>query len=230
MFKRVKVWAFLLLGFGIFASCAGSQQGNENARILVIGDSVMAWNGLAGQSVPQELARLIGEPVLNLAVSGARVSHPNRIIAAAGFEIPGQFKRGNWQTIIVDGGGNDLFFECGCNECGDVIDQLISVDAMSGEIPQMLGDLRQSGAHVVFTGYHRSRGLGGAYEHCADEMDVIDARMTRFAAQARGVDFINMQDVFPPRSLPHYDTDRVHPSPLGSRVMAERIASFLQSR
>lgn len=84
-----------------------------DARILVLGDSMMWWGEPGDQSIGQALARTLGEPVVNLSVPGARISHPDTEARGAGFDIRTQFVARQWDWVVIEGGANDLGDECG---------------------------------------------------------------------------------------------------------------------
>ena len=214
---------FALLALLGLAACAGPPP-ESAARIAVFGDSMMAWNGLAGHSAPQELARLLDEPIVNFAVSGARMKNPLPISSLAGFDIRQQFRRGDWDVVVVNGGANDFFFACGCGFCDGVLDRLISEDGGRGAVPAFLRKLRADGARVVYAGYHRSRGLRGPAKSCGNELDALEDRLERFAEGNEGITFVSLRDVFPVGDPAYYAVDRLHPSPLGSAAIANRLA------
>ncbi len=64
---------------------------SDGPRILAIGDSLMAWHGLTGQSIAHSVARDLQEPVRNKAVSGAHVIYRLPISGAMGMKIANQF-------------------------------------------------------------------------------------------------------------------------------------------
>ena len=57
---------------------------------------MMAWNGLVGQSIPDVVAETLAEPVVDRAVSGARMIYRLPVTGAAGLSIPKQYRGGSW--------------------------------------------------------------------------------------------------------------------------------------
>lgn len=220
---------FAIIALCLLGACAGPAP-ESPARIAVFGDSMMAWNGLNGASAPQTLARMLNEPVANFAVSGARVTHPLPISSLLGFDIRQQYRKGDWDVILVNGGANDFFFECGCGRCKRTLNRLISEDGQEGALPAFLLQLRTSGAQVIYAGYHRSRGLDGPAKGCRDELDALDARIERFAETADGISFVALRDVFPVGDPAYYAADRLHPSQRGSTAIAHRLAPYVAER
>lgn len=221
-------FATLLLIVALLVSACAGPPPKGVSRIAVMGDSMMAWNGLNAAATPDALSRSLKEPVTNLAVSGARLRHPLPISSTLGFEIGNQFRKGPWKVIIVNGGANDLWFGCGCRRCTARLQQIISEDGKSGELPDLLRRLQQhTDAHIIYVGYHRAFGLRSPARHCRDELDALDARATAMVSASPGVDFVNLQSVFPRGDASYYASDIVHPSPKGSAAIANRIAPYV---
>ncbi|MEM7296297.1 MAG: SGNH/GDSL hydrolase family protein [Pseudomonadota bacterium] len=218
--------SLLAVGLIALAGC-GSITINDDARIIVYGDSMLAWNSASGRSAPDRLAKIIGEPIQNQSVVAAHFSNALN----AFLDIRRQRRAGDWDLVIVNGGANDLFFECGCGPCSGVVNRLIAENGLSGEIPSFIKSLRLEGAQVVFVGYHRRRNLIGPAQGCADELDELDRRVERLAQIDEGFTFVSLSNVFTPGDASFYTFDRIHPSPRGSlaiaRMMAEPVRAAL---
>ena len=63
---------WILLAFFLLAACG--RDAAEDARIVVAGDSVMAWNSIIGGSVADALEDRLGEPVGDVSLSYAQVA------------------------------------------------------------------------------------------------------------------------------------------------------------
>lgn len=224
---RFRFCLLLLASLAFPSACAGPAP-DKPARIAVVGDSMMAWNGLSGGSAPQALARQIGEPVVNFAVSGARMNNPLPISSTLGFEIRRQFRKGPWKVILVNGGANDLFMSCGCGACSRTLDRLVQPDGQAGWLPDLLLQLRDTGAEVIYVGYHRARGLRSPARGCRDELDILEDRAAAFAEKTPGVSFVGLRDVFPVGDATYYASDILHPSPKGSATIAARLADYVR--
>lgn len=220
------VWPLVALLLG---ACTESVTRADNPRILLMGDSMMAFHGLSGKSVSHAMERRLGEPVIDRSVSGARFLYALPISGAAGMNITKQYADGNWDWIVMNGGGNDILFGCGCGLCDRRIDRLISQDGTKGVIPGFVSRMRQTGANVVMVGYLRTPGVRSPVEHCVDEGQEMDARMARLAALDRRVHFIPMSDVVPDGDRTYHAVDLVHPSPKGSAAIGTRIADFIRA-
>jgi len=217
--------------FALFAvllsGCAGPQPSSENARILAMGDSLMAWNSISRKSISDTVAETLGEPVVNRSVSAARIIYHLPVSGSAGMNIRKQYKAGNWDWIIVNGGGNDLWLGCGCFACDRKLDKLISKDGRKGAIPGMLSQFRQTGAKVIYVGYLRSPGVGSAIEHCREEGDILEQRITRLAEIDSGIYFLSLRDLVPHGDRSYHAIDMIHPSIKASSAIGNKIADII---
>lgn len=213
--KYLCIAALLLL-----AACAAlPERSEEGARILLIGDSVMAWNRDQTASVADAIEKRLGAPVLDASVPGARM-RLGGVGGAIGFSIPGQYRDGDWDAVVMNGGANDLFAECGCDRCDGVLDRLVTQD-----YPAFLNRLRDTPVYIV--GYYGPAGdRRGSYDVCNDDLQVLEARLTRLAAARPNVEIVRVRDAITGNAA-LYDADRVHPSPRGSHRIGTLVARAL---
>ncbi|MCP5089147.1 MAG: SGNH/GDSL hydrolase family protein [Rhodobacteraceae bacterium] len=193
-----------------------------------MGDSMMAFHGASSRAVSDVVERQLGEPVVDRSVIGARIIYNLPISGAAGLSIPQQYRDGNWNWIIVNGGGNDLWLGCGCVVCNGKMERLISRNGRQGAIPRMLSKLRKTGAQVVYVGYLRSPGLGSPIEYCRDEGNELEHRVTRMAALDDGIHFVSLADLVPHGDRSFHGVDMIHPSIKGSAAIAQRVAGVIR--
>jgi len=216
--KRLILWTIL----------AAVMAGAAPAQVLVMGDSLLAVNGLQGRSVADELQRLTPLQVVDRSVIGASYLHLLPISGAAGMRISAQYRRGPWQWVVLNGGGNDVLWHCGCGDCTKFLDRLITPDGRKGAIAKEVARLRRTGARVAFVGYLRSNGFESIVDKCAATGDEMDRRLGRMAAADPGVMFIPLADLVPEGDTSYYAQDRIHPSPKGSKAIAARIAKAIR--
>jgi len=218
----------LLIPLVLLAACAPRPDNGQASRILVMGDSLLAWHSLSGNSVADALARKLQEPVTDRSVSGARVLYALPVTGAAGLNIGKQYRPGDWEWIIVNGGGNDLWLGCGCMICDRKLDRMVSADGRQGAIPDMLARLRKTGAQVVYVGYLRSPGTGSLIKHCRDEGKTLEDRIQQTAARDEGLHFLSLRTMVPHGDRSFHAADRIHPSIKASREIARRIADIIR--
>jgi lysophospholipase L1-like esterase len=220
--------ATALLALGLTGSPALAQ-GQDEPRILVMGDSLMAMHKLTGRAVSATLRRMTGARVTDRAIGGARYFYRLPISGAIGLNIRQQYQPGDWDWVVLSGGGNDLWLGCGCNRCERRMDRMISRDGRRGVIPGLLSRLRHDGARVIYVGYLRTPGVNSPIEHCADEGDEFDRRMARLAALDRGLHFVPLSDMVPHGDLSYHAIDRIHPSVKASREIGARVARIISA-
>ena len=227
MLRQMKWAAGLMLA--LLAGCGELQGTGEQARILAMGDSMLAWNGTAHQSVSFAIEQELGEPVVDRSVSGAHVLYALPVSGAMGMKISKQYVQGKWDWIVLNGGGNDMWLGCGCARCDTRIDRMISADGKSGAIAEHVAQLRATGAQVVYVGYLRSPGRNSPIEHCRDEGDKFDSRIARMAAADPGVHFISLADLVPYGDRSYHAFDMIHPSVKGSAAIGRRVARTIDT-
>lgn len=206
-------WIFIL------ALLALSSVAQAQTRVLVLGDSILAWNKSRGQSIPQLLNTLPGLSVESRAISGAAFSGSRPFRR----EIRSQLPPGQWDVIVVNGGGNDLARECKCRSCETTLSQLVSPSGKTGEIPAFLDRLAGRASRVIWLDYYPVSVRGGPFAPCIEELAVLEQRMMAAARLRRHVEFVDAGAVYDRRDLSLYARDLVHPTPRG----AARIATLL---
>ncbi|MEM7738947.1 MAG: SGNH/GDSL hydrolase family protein [Deinococcota bacterium] len=213
----------------LFIACdTTNAEANETSSILVLGDSIMEWNVEDEASIPDIMAQILDREVVNAAVSGARVSHPDSEAAAEGFDIRRQYLPDAWAWVVLDGGANDLGDECNCGECGQVLDELISADGRSGEIPSFILSLTKSNHQIMYVGYYDAP-TGGGFEQCQEEFVVLNGRVQTMAESLEDVFYISAGDVIDASNLELFDDDLIHPSIFGSDLIGEYIAETIKA-
>lgn len=205
----------------VLLGCQEQVNVSRNTNILSVGDSLMAWNSVYGQSIPHVIEEMRGEKIVDRSVVGALMS------PSEGETIPEQYVPGDWDWVIVNGGGNDLMFGCGCRRCGRVMDKMVSSDGQSGIIPDLLRRARDDGAKVLYFGYLRSPGLASPIEACKEEGDAMDARIAVLAKTEPDIHFVSMADIVPKGKLGYFSLDFVHPSVKSSRAVGKKIAAYM---
>ncbi|MEP2682291.1 MAG: SGNH/GDSL hydrolase family protein [Sulfitobacter sp.] len=221
-----RILAVLLIVTGLSACTDTAPRGGGD--ILVLGDSIMAWNG--GRSIPDVIANQTGRSVTSRAVPGAQFDNGSTIASAVGFDIQQQFPGGRWNWVVVNGGANDLSADCGCGACGATVNALIAPDGQSGSIPAFLQRLRaQTGAKIMWMGYYAGSG-SGSFAGCRDDLVEIESRIATFAAGRPGIHFIDSEDVIDRGDRGLFAGDNVHPSARGSARIGAYLAQEITAR
>lgn len=218
----------IALPFFLFA-CTESVSRNPNSRILAMGDSLLAAHQITNQSITHAVEKELGEQITDRSVMGARILYSLPISGSMGLNISKQYKPGNWNWVILNGGGNDLWLGCGCILCSRKIDKLISNDGRSGEIPELVSNLRGTGARVIYVGYLRSPGVPSPIDHCRDEGDEFERRINTFAKRDDGVYFLSLADLVPLGDRSYHGIDMIHPSIKASKEIGELVAKIINN-
>ncbi|OUD08860.1 GDSL family lipase [Marivivens niveibacter] len=220
---------FIVLVSILTMSCTDTVEDPSEPQILLLGDSMMAFNRLTGNSVADKLQDRLGTTVVDRSVSGARLIYNLPVSGAAGMKIQSQYVAGNWEWVVMNGGGNDILFGCGCGACDRRLDRLISADGQTGVIPDTIRDLRETGARVLYTGYLRTPGINGPIESCGPIGDEMDARIAKFAETDDGVVFVSLADLVPFGDRSFHGFDLIHPSIKGSDAISALIAEAIRN-
>lgn len=210
---------WIILTITLLAACARGVP--EEARIVVAGDSVMAWNRIQSVSVADRLQESLGEKVGDVSTPGAQITG-----RGGAFNIPAQLEGLSVEWVVLNGGANDLRSNCDCSDCGPVVEGLISDDGTQGAIPELVADLRRRGSQVIWADYYTSPRFAGTV--CEAPYQELEARLRRMAAAKDGVMFVDMDEVFSPDDLSLFASDRTHPSEKGSARIAELVLPQLQ--
>lgn len=187
--------------------------------VLMVGDSVLAWNAERCQSVADHAALARGAAVTSEAVSGTELL----------VSIPEQVPEGDWRAVVVDGGANDLNNQCDCGDCDAVMDALSDAAGVDGAMPALVDRLRADGAEVLLlTYYHFPDEAWYGFDRCRATLDALNARYRAMAAGRSGVEVVELGDIIDPDTTPEaYDFDAVHPSPEGAARIGEALAAKL---
>ncbi len=205
------------------------QAAPDQPRILAMGDSMMAWHSLTGGSIAHTVSAVLDEPVSNHAISGARVIYKLPVSGAMGMKISNQYRKGDWDWVVLNGGGNDLWMGCGCGACEKRMNKMISEDGRKGAIPHMVDSLRKTGAKVIYVGYLRSPGAWSPIEGCRDDGDALEARIAKLADILPEMYFVSLADLVPSGDRSYHGADMIHPSRKGSAEIGMRVAEVISS-
>jgi len=188
--------------------------------IIVIGDSIMDWNGQ--DSIPAGLSQELGVPVDDRSVAGAQISAApwDRL---HGLDIRAQLGEDRPDVLVMTGGGNDLGEACRCEEgCAAEVDVLLAEDG-EGELGGFLQEVVADGTHVFVLGYADPPTGGNEFSGCIPHLRTLAERLEAIP----GVTLVPVHNAIDPADSTLYDSDRVHPSVRGSSVMADLLADAI---
>ena len=222
----MRVWMVLLAAVMV-AGCIESAPKNGPARILAMGDSMFAVHGASGRSMSHQLEARLRQAVVDRSVLGARYLYPLPVSGSLGLRIGSQYVERDWDWVILNGGGNDLWLACGCLLCDAKLDRLVSADGMKGAIVDVVNRARAGGARVLYVGYLRTPGVPSLIDHCARYGDALEARLTRMAERDSGTSYLSLKDLVPEGDRSFHAPDLIHPSHKGSAAIAARIAKAM---
>lgn len=173
------------------------------------------------------LERRIDERVTDRSVVGARFNYALPITGAMGLNVSKQYVSGAWDWVIINGGGNDLLFGCGCVACDHTIEKLISADGRYGKIPALVRKARSENARVILVGYLHSPGVPSLVDGCRNDDNELQRRISKIPALDDGVFYVRASDIVGSGDTSFHSGDRVHPSVKGSAALAQRIAEIV---
>ena len=209
----------------LLPACA-VQSPRASGDILVIGDSVMAWNKASGRDIGSAIEAELGRDVTSRAVPGAGITSSGLGLLAR--PVSSQLGQGRWNWVVINGGANDLGALCGCSRCDSAVDRLISRDGRSGDIPRLIAAARATGARVLWMGYYKAPDTS-LFRGCRPALVEIERRIARLAEAVPGVTFADAEDVMPPGRPDLLASDRTHPSPAGSALIGRYLARIIAS-
>ncbi len=224
MIRPILALVALFLLFG----CSESLTDAPQARILVLGDSMLASNRGSDRAVADVIEGALGEEVIDRSVVAARYFHGLPISGAAGLRLTEQYRPGPWKWVILNGGGNDLLFGCGCGPCAGVLNRLVTPDGRGGAIPSFVARIRESGARVIYLGYLRNPDVMTPIKHCGPAGNELDRRLTAMARFDAGVTFLPMSDLVPRGDTSFHQFDLIHPSVKGSQAIGRRVVARIR--
>lgn len=209
-------------------SDAGGTSGDAGAsgtiKLLVLGDSALDWNEdkSTGDQVGDVLTEKgVSNSVTNNSVSGATLGCGEDNVGDAQNCIPPQYVAGDWTHVLISGGANDV--DEACQLSADVI---ISADLKSGLMVDSVNKLTGAGHKVLLYRYFGTLDPKHPLNTC-EQIQKINQRYKELAASRDDVIEIDAGAVVKNSDAKLYAADGIHPSPEGSRVIAEHIVKVL---
>ena len=215
-----------MLLFITLLACVGFLESEQDmtGQLQAVGDSFLDWNVDSANSIPEQVGEILGLEVQNNAIGGALFS------AEDDEDIRQQYESNGSAWVLMTGGGNDLNEECGCGDCEANVNGMIGADGMQGDIPTFVNSILDDGPNVVILGYYSIPEEAGDFIGCNDELESLANRYEQFSMQTDGVLFVDARSfITPQENIDAYDSDLVHPSVEGGRILAEALSTVISN-
>jgi len=213
----------LMLAAFSFALVSGAHAigggGTSGPSKLIVGDSVFALSG----DIRAYLEDDLNESIDSEAKSGCQILGGN-FICSRWNNIPRQYDgadKTGINTVIFNGGGNDFLLgdggDCTTQACIEGV--LFDIEeAIAG----MVADMKADGMdQIVYLGYYFTE------DQDNNAINELSASYKAANYPAMGVDFIDTRYVFV-NNFPYYiESDGIHPTAAGSRILADMILNTL---
>jgi acyl-CoA thioesterase I len=225
------ILAFLTISGSLRAAEVDSTKSTSThgPKILAIGDSMLAWHKVSGRSIGDVVSQRLNAEIVDHSIAAARFNYALPITGAFGLNIAKQYRPGGWDWVIMNGGGNDLWFGCGCVACDVTIDKMISKDGLSGKIPNLVARILNDGARVIFVGYLHSPGVSSIIDQCKNQDVEFEQRLTLLSRHSRNFLFLPVSGLVPYGDRSFHSLDMIHPSVKGSAVIGRKLAEIIWS-
>ena len=200
-----------------FVGCGDVDRGSlEQASILAIGDSIFEWHIWNQKSVPEHLDSDLGT-VYNAALSGAMITEE----ISSG--VLNQYKEGDWDWVVMDGGGNDLNDLCLCDDCSEVQDQIELA------YQDFLQDRIDDGQQVLIWGYYGlPKNAKFGFDECVDDFEELSRRQKKLSEMDDRIVFVDGKEKITGEDKSYFYFDRVHPSKKGTSTIGEQISKAMR--
>lgn len=204
-----------------FCGCEDADRGSiENAKILAIGDSIFEWHIWNQHSVPEQLGRELGMSVYNNAISGSLITEETPT------GIRNQYIEGDWEWVVMDGGGNDLNILCQCDKCSETQDK---VEATYKDFLQQL--LERENLKIIIWGYY---GLPEkakyGFDECHDDFEELRQRQKKIADTDKRIFFVDGSREITGDDKSYFYIDKIHPSRKGTEVIGRQLSEVISNQ
>lgn len=221
----------------------------KDSQLIVIGDSFINWP--LSHTFPQDLIdaskqtwRMKAEGAMSMATGGLQ--------SVYGMYIPMQFDNAmaedaDAHTVLMDGGGNDVLLsfdpeiEAACKElgaakhpaCQRVLDR--AFEAITALFDRMAKAGIRDVVYFFYPHIPEGRPVGGAHPN-----EMLDFALPQFRAVCDQAEaqtdgktrctFIDMVPVFEGKPVADWFNADIHPTPVGSKAMAQKVWSVMSER
>lgn len=207
--------------------------GEEDYRVQVIGDSILAYHGINCKSVGHRLGFEINEPVLISPVTGAQIREIKTQYQAPPEHGP------DYDYVVLDGGLNDLIANsnpgspdatpCDCNGLLDHEACIEEVEDIRDNMEDIISTIQStSSATIALLSYYPPSEENSFIGACFPYVDQLNERYRDIADQDDSVAFIETYGFGVPviQTVSPLGEDNYHPDPEGSA----QISFFIQQQ
>ena len=189
-------------------------------NIALLGDSLMTHNAGYCETVINNLDGLLGRHISSYAVGGAKLSG-GTIITIADQYKKAKIANPDLNIIILNGGGNDILFECAGTELPSCV---TDINTLISEFDTLFNTMTQTGlVKVIYVGVYKPLGI---YTKYGEAVESLNTRIMTTLVPKYRIIFINLIPLF--KDHPEYmDIDNLHPSIFGSELIANEIYKVL---
>ncbi|MEM6448015.1 MAG: SGNH/GDSL hydrolase family protein, partial [Cyanobacteria bacterium P01_D01_bin.123] len=140
-------------------------------------------------------------------------------------DIRNHYSDRDWDWLIMTGGANDVTDECGCGECTQILNDIISSDGLTGALPTFVDRVTERGTRVIYMGYYDLPPTAEfGFNRCNELVSTYEERIQRLATRNDRMWFVDASQVIDPNNLALFQSDRVHPSIEGAKAIGDLIA------
>mgnify|MGYP002870280619 CR=1 FL=1 len=191
----------------------------EDAALLAIGDSLLDFN-----RPDEDIATVMADALSITHAFGAEGG--TTLMGDEGYAIPDQYVRGDYELLLVSGGGNDLGEGCVCGDnCDPIVDQLVSDDGTYGVARDLVDRAIDDGLQVVWVGYMRPMADAEEFSTCGGELDILRSRMAQMDNELTDMVFVDGVTIGDGSDASLYAPDGYHPSTAGSAALGLEAAT-----
>lgn len=217
--KNIMLAAFSFALVSGANAIGGGSGGSSGPSKLIVGDSVFALSG----DIRAYLEDDLNESIDSEARSGCQILGGN-LICSRWNNIPRQYSgasKSGIDTVIFNGGGNDFLLgdggDCTTQACIEGV--LVDIEET---IAGMVSDMKADGMdQIIYLGYYFTEDANN------NAINELSASYKAANYPAMGVDFIETRNVFVSNFSRYIESDGIHPTAAGSRILADMILDTL---
>ncbi len=190
-------WPIPLLVMSVLLTGCGEQVSrDEKARVLAMGDSMLAWHRAEGKSIIQTVEERLDEEVVDRSVVGAQFTYFLPISGALGMNIGKQYRPGKWDWVILNGGAMIFGFPAvASNATGWSISWFERPEDRKGCRHHSQAPRRRIPGHL--RRLSAQPGVNSLVDHCKDEDIGVQISDRGIRREGSGVHYLQVSGLVP---------------------------------